>query len=116
MFTLGQKACPTCGDTHLCPGALSVSATPPGLIAKFVEDIVIPAPAGRTNLSAMYEFYKQWCLWRGEAPIPGLRRFNRALESFGMVKERIGGWYWWLGVEINVATYNEAMQQAVRAS
>lgn len=115
MLNLGQRRCPHCGDTHLCPGA-AITVGPPASIAEFVEQVIIPAPAGRTSVADMYDFYQQWCIWRGQPPHQGIRSFNRQLQALGMTKERIGGWFWWLGVTVDAVAYNEAMQQSVLAS
>lgn len=77
-------------------------------VAQFLEEalddglFVREDSASDLKVSTVFDRYEHWCKQNRISPL-GIRRFNQRLTSHGLVKERRGGYYYWLGLKLNPA-------------
>ncbi|HET9865939.1 MAG TPA: phage/plasmid primase, P4 family, partial [Nitrospira sp.] len=77
-------------------------------VTQFLEEafdegqIIRENGANGLRVTALFDRYEHWCKRNHIAPL-GMRRFNQRCVSIGLVKERRGGFYFWLGVRLNDA-------------
>lgn len=92
--------CGRCGDDHLCIPAAPTPVTMDRYIHHVHEfvaglDATFLAGNDRLRVATIYDMYARWRVTQEQVPLR-LRRFNLALMSLGWVKERIGGFYYWV--------------------
>ena len=56
-------------------------------IRQFVEDVLIPDPNGEERTSAVFEYYKQWCVQNGQR-YESLKNLSQSLSAFLEVKRK----------------------------
>ena len=75
-------------------------------VAQFLEEalddglFIRQDGASDLKVSTVFDRYEAWCKQNRIAPL-GSRRLNQRLTSHGLIKERRGGYYYWLGFKLN---------------
>lgn len=70
---------------------------------KMTEEHLIQGPDQRIRTNTLYQIYRKWCDDNQIRYALTDKRFNKRCIAAGMRKEKVGSYYFWIGVNINPA-------------